>query len=95
MIIMMITVITLRIILIFISIIITIIMFIPIIIIRITIISYSDVLGPLRAPRLLNQGSMLLGPRPLMFLLARRTLRLCDIPCRLGALVGFALAGGA
>ncbi len=34
-------------------------------------ISYSDAFGPLWAPRLFNQGSMLLGPRPLMFLLAR------------------------
>ena len=39
-------------------------------IISISIISYSDAFGPLWAPRLLNQGSMLLGPRTL-FLLAR------------------------
>ena len=47
------------------------IIIITIFIISITVISYSDVFGPLWAPRLLNQGSMLLGPRPLMFLLAR------------------------
>ena len=51
--------------------IIIIIIYITIITISIAMISYSDVFGPLWAPRLLNQGSMLLGPRPLMFLLAR------------------------
>ena len=76
MLIMMVTVIMLSIIRIILFILINIIMIIPIIIIIIiiistTIISYSDVLGPLWAPRLFNQGSMLFGPRPSMFLLAR------------------------
>ena len=60
---------------------------IPIINICTTIINYSGVFGPLWAPRLLNQGSMLLGPRPLMFLLARLQVgRLAFVVC-LAALV--------